>query len=190
MTRKLHNAWVTITQTACRRYPLEGGNPPPPPPPPPPAEDDEALDFEWEEEPEEEEVDEEEEPEEEEAAEEEEDEEEEEAGEAPVPVPDDVVAREQMHEPLICSDQHAAFLSFVTAREEEGRRQFREFAMAANDAAEARAVEMSLQTLVEDDYARSFREAERATHEEANTTRAIANSRLLADVFYRAAQAQ
>ena len=79
---------------------------------------------------------------------------------------------------------------FRSARQEEGRRQFREFAMAANDAAEARAVEMSLETLVEDEYARSFYEAERAAHEEANTARAIANSRLLADAFYRAAQAQ
>ena len=76
----------------------------------------------------------------------------------PVSVPKDLVAREQMHEPPICPDQHAAFLSFVTTREEEGRRRFREFAMAANDAAEARAVEMSLETLVEDEYARSFRE--------------------------------
>ena len=95
-----------------------------------------------------------------------------------------------MHEPPICPDQHAAFLSFVTAREEEGRCRFREFAMAANDAAEARAVEMLLKTLVEDEYACSFREAERAAHEEANTAREIASSRLLADAFYRAAQAQ
>ena len=43
----------------------------------------------------------------------------EEEGEAPVPVsvPEDVVAREQMHEPPICPDQHAAFLSFVTAHD-------------------------------------------------------------------------
>ena len=62
--------------------------------------------------------------------------------------------------------------------------------MATNDAAEARTVEMSLETLVKDEYARSFREAERAAHEEANTARAIANSRPLAEAFYRAAQAQ
>ena len=44
--------------------------------------------------------------------------------------------------------QHAAYSSFVTAREEGGRRQFRAFIMAANDAAEARAKEMSFQSLV------------------------------------------
>ena len=80
-------------------------------------------------------------------------------------------------------------MSFVTAREDEGRRRFREFAMAANDAAEAHAVELLLETLVEDEYVCSFCEAERAAREEENTARAIANSRQLAEAFYRAAHA-
>ena len=62
--------------------------------------------------------------------------------------------------------------------------------MAANDAAEARTVELSLQMLVENEYARSFAEAQRQAHEEANTARTLAQSRLLADAFNRAADAR
>ena len=75
------------------------------------------------------------------------------------------VQEEEEHEPVqappIWPDQHATYFSFVMAREDEGRRQFREFVLAANDAAKARNVELSLQTIVEDEYARSFVEAER-----------------------------
>ena len=57
-----------------------------------------------------------------------------------MPVPEE----EPVQAPPIWPEQHAAYSSFVTVREEEGRRQFREFVMAANDAAEACAVELSL----------------------------------------------
>ena len=72
---------------------------------------------------------------------------------------------EHVQAPPIWPEQHVAYSLFVTVREEEGRRQFREFVMAANDTAEARSVELSIQTLVEDEYARSFAEAQRQAHE-------------------------
>ena len=125
MTRT--HQWATLTQTARRRYVAEGGAPPPrpsPPPPPPSAEDDEALDFEREEEGEEDPLEE--------------------------PVPDEEVPEEEGEEdelvpepvpvqaPPIWPEQHTAYSSFITAREEDERRQFRDFVMAANNAAEAR----------------------------------------------------
>ena len=79
---------------------------------------------------------------------------------------------EQEQEPPLWSDQHAAYYSFVTACEEDRRREFRDFVMAANNAAEERAKELSLQTLVTDEYARSFAEAQATAHEELNTARA------------------
>ena len=46
-----------------------------------------------------------------------------------------------------------------------------------------RAVELSLQTLVEDEYARSFAEAQRQAREELNTARSLAHNRRVADAF-------
>ena len=62
--------------------------------------------------------------------------------------------------------------------------------MAANDAVEERAKELSLQTLVTDQYARSFAKAQAAAHEELNTARALAHSRLVDEAFRRAAEAR
>ena len=49
---------------------------------------------------------------------------------------------------------------------------------------------MSLQSLVEDEYARSFVEAQRQAHEELNTARAVAHSCLVDDAFRRAAESR
>ena len=62
--------------------------------------------------------------------------------------------------------------------------------MAANDAAEERAKELSLHMLITDEYARSFAEAQRQAHEELETARALAHSRLVDEAFCWAAEAR
>ena len=53
--------------------------------------------------------------------------------------------------------------------------------MTANDAVEVRAMEPSLQSVLEDEYACSFVEAHRQAYEELNTARAVAHNRLVED---------
>ena len=62
--------------------------------------------------------------------------------------------------------------------------------MAANDAAEERAKELSLHMLITDEYARSFAEAQWQAHEELNTARTLAHSHLVDEAFRRAAEAR
>ena len=109
-----------------------------------------------------------------------------------VTVPEEEEEEEHEQEPVPphWPKQHAAYSSFVTAREEDGRRQFRDFIMAANYAAEECAKELSLQLLIEDEYAHSFAEAQWQAHEEMNTMRAVAHSHLVDDAFCRAAEAR
>ena len=116
MKRRLATSWATLTQAARHRFPVERQNPTS-------VNDDHDQYFEAgirvpEEEPE------------------------------PVakheqePVPEEELVHEPKHP--IWPEQHAASYSFVIAREEDGRRHFRAFIMAAYDVTEARAVELSL----------------------------------------------
>ena len=67
---------------------------------------------------------------------------------------------------------------------------FWDFVMSANDAAKECTEELLLQTLVTDEYARSFAETQAAAHEELNTARALAHSRLVDEAFRQAAEAR
>ena len=49
--------------------------------------------------------------------------------EEPVPVPEEE-PREQVQAPPIWPEQHVVYSSFVTSREGDGRRQFRDFVMS------------------------------------------------------------
>ena len=55
--------------------------------------------------------------------------------------------------------------------------------MAANDAAEARAMELSLQYVVKEEYARSLAEAQRQTHQVLNEARAASHHHLVQATF-------
>ena len=72
-------------------------------------------------------------------------------------------------------EQYVTYNSFVTAREKSGRRHFRSY-VPADDEAEARVMELSRQTVLEEEHARSLFKAQRQTHEEVNTARAASGS--------------
>ena len=97
---------------------------------------------------------------------------------------------------MLWSEQYASYNSFVTAREENGRRQFNSFLMYTNDVAESHAMELSHQTMTEVEHAYSLFEAQRQAHEELNAARAgreachfDAHRRRVEDAFRRTDEA-
>ena len=122
MPRRLATSWATLTQALLRRFLTEVQNPPSTNDKH--IEEGEDSDIEW---PKEGEDD-------------------------PMAEPEQMQGAEQVPEPEqpMWPEQNAAYNSFITAREESRLRYFRSFAMAMKKAAEARAIELSRQTALEE----------------------------------------
>ena len=68
---------------------------------------------------------------------------------------------EQPPKQPLWSETYAAYNSFVTAHEKNGRRQFKSFLVDVNDSVEVCAMELSHQTTLEEAHARSLLKAKR-----------------------------